>query len=75
MYTLASKNICIEQKRSVAKGKQYNKKNHIITVRGPQINMKYLIIFLIMDCNVLIKTCYMVQMNSKIIDLDGYLSL
>ena len=37
--------------------------------------MKCLIIFLIMDYNVLTKTCYKVQMNSKITDLDGYLSL
>ena len=37
--------------------------------------MKYLIIFLIMDYNVLTKTCYKAQMNSKIIDLDGYSSL
>ena len=37
--------------------------------------MKCLIIFLIMDYNVFTKTCYKVQMNSKIIDLGGYLSL
>ena len=37
--------------------------------------MKYLIIFLIMDYNVLTKTCYKVQISSKIIDLDGYSSL
>ena len=46
-----------------------------MTVRDTQANMKYLIIFLIMDYNVFTKTCYKVQMNSKIIDLDGYLSL
>ena len=37
--------------------------------------MKYLIIFLIMDYNVPTKTCYKVQMNSKMTDLDGYSSL
>ena len=37
--------------------------------------MKYLIIFLIMDYNVLTKTCYKIQMNSKITNLDGYSSL
>ena len=37
--------------------------------------MKYLIIFLIMDYNVLTKTYYKVQRSSKIIDLDGYSSL
>ena len=61
--------------RIAAKGKQYNKENHTITVRDPQINMKYLTIFLIMDYNVPTKTCYKVQMNSKITDLDGYSSL
>ena len=43
-----------------------------MTVRDPQINMKYLTIFLIMDYNVLTRTCYKVQMNLKITDLDGY---
>ena len=37
--------------------------------------MKYLIIFLIMDYNVLTKTCYKVHISSKITDLDGYSSL
>ena len=37
--------------------------------------MKYLIIFLIMDYNVLTKTYYKVQISSKITDLDGYSSL
>ena len=37
--------------------------------------MKYLIIFLIMDYNVLTKTCYKVQTNSKITELDGYSNL
>ena len=46
-----------------------------MTVRDPQVNMKYLIIFLIMDYNVLTKTCYNVQISSKITDLDGYSSL
>ena len=46
-----------------------------MAVRDPQVNMKYLIIFLIMDYNVLTKTCYKVQISSKIIDLDGYSSL
>ena len=48
---------------------------HTMTVRDTQANMKYLIIFLIMDYNVLIKTYYKVQISSKITDLDGYLSL
>ena len=61
--------------RIAATWKQYNKENYTITIRDPQINMKCLIIFLIMDYNVLTKTCYKVQMNSKITDLDGYLSL
>ena len=61
--------------RIAAKGKQYNKENQTKTIRDPQINMKYLIIFLIMDYNVLTKTCYKVQMKSKITDLDGYSSL
>jgi len=34
--------------------------------------MKYLIIFLIMDYNVLTKICYKVQIRPKITDLDGY---
>ena len=46
-----------------------------MTVRDPQINMKYLTIFLIMDYNALTKTCYKVQISSKITDLDGYSSL
>ena len=46
-----------------------------MTVRDSQVNMKYLIIFLIMDYNVLTKTCYNVQISSKITDLDGYSSL
>ena len=37
--------------------------------------MKYLIIFLIVDYNVLTKTCYKVQISLKITDLDGYSSL
>ena len=37
--------------------------------------MKYLIIFLIMDYNVLTKTGYKIQISSKITDLDGYSSL
>ena len=43
-----------------------------MTIRDSQINMKYLIIFLIANYNVLTKTCYEVQMSSKITDLDGY---
>ena len=43
-----------------------------MTVRGPQINMKYLITFLIVNYNALTKTCYKVQMSSKITNLDGY---
>ena len=39
-----------------------------MTIRDPQVNMKYLIIFLIMNCNVLTKTCYKVQISSKITD-------
>ena len=46
-----------------------------MTIRDLQVNMKYLIIFLIMDYNVLTKTCYKVQISSKITDLDGYSSL
>ena len=46
-----------------------------MTIRDPQVNMKYLIIFLIMDYNVLTKTYYKVQISSKITDLDGYSSL
>ena len=46
-----------------------------MTIRDPQVNMKYLIIFLIMDYNVLTKTCYKVQISLKITDLDGYSSL
>ena len=46
-----------------------------MTVKDPQVNMKYLIIFLIMDYNMLTKTCYKVQISSKITDLDGYSSL
>ena len=46
-----------------------------MTIRDPQVNMKYLIIFLVMDYNVLTKMCYKVQINSKITDLDGYSSL
>ena len=42
-----------------------------MTVKDPQVNMKYLIIFLIMDYNVLTKTCYKVQINSKITDFNG----
>ena len=45
-----------------------------MTVKNPQVNMKYLIIFLIMDYNVLTKTCYKVQINSKITDFNGYSS-
>ena len=43
-----------------------------MTVRDLEINMKYLIIFLIMNYNVLTKMCYKVQMSSKITDLNGY---
>ena len=43
-----------------------------MTVRDTQVNMKYLIILLIMDYNVLTKTCYNIQISSKITDLDGY---
>ena len=46
-----------------------------MTVRDPQVNMKYLIIFLIMDYNVLTKTGYKIQISSKITELDGYSSL
>ena len=46
-----------------------------MTIRDPQVNMKYLIIFLVMDYNVLTKTCYKLQINSKITNLDGYSSL
>ena len=46
-----------------------------MAVRDPQVNMKYLIIFLIMDYNVLTNTCYKVQISSKIKDLNGYLGL
>ena len=46
-----------------------------MTVRDSQVNMKYLHIFLITDYNVLTKTCYNVQISSKITDLDGYSSL
>ena len=45
-----------------------------MTVRDLQVNMKYLIIFLIMDSNLLTKTCYKVQISSKITKLDGYSS-
>ena len=41
-------------------------------VRDLEINMKYLIIFLIMNYNVLTKMCYKVQLSSKITNLDGY---
>ena len=58
-----------------SKKKQCNKKRQKITVRDPQVNMKYLIIFLIMGYNVLTKTGYKVQISSKIADLDGYSSL
>ena len=37
-----------------------------MTVRDLQVNMKYLIIFLIVDYNVLTKTCFKVQISSKI---------
>ena len=37
--------------------------------------MNYLIIFSIVDYNVLSKTCYKVQISSKITNLDGYSSL
>ena len=67
--------IYVLNNKKIAKGKQCNKKKHTITVRDPQINMKYLIIFLIMDYNVLTKTCYKVQISSKITDLDSYSSL
>ena len=46
-----------------------------MTVRDPQVNMKYLIIFLIMDYNVLTKTGYKIRISSKITELDGYSSL
>ena len=46
-----------------------------MTIRDPQVNMKYLIIFLIMDYNVLVKTCYKIQISSKITDLDDYSNL
>ena len=46
-----------------------------MTVRDSQVNMKYLHIFLITDYNVHTKTCYNVQISSKITDLDGYSSL
>ena len=61
--------------RKTTKGKQCNKEKHTITIRDPQVNMKYLIIFLIMDYNVLTKMYYKVQISSKITDLDGYSSL
>ena len=67
--------IYVLNNKEIAKGKQCNKEKHTITVRNPQVNMKYLIIFLIMDYNVLTKTCYKVQISSKITDLDGYSSL
>ena len=46
-----------------------------MTIRDPQVNMKYLIIFLIMDYNVLVKTCNKIQISSKITDLDDYSNL
>ena len=46
-----------------------------MTVRDLQVNMKYLIIFLIMDYNVLTKTCYKIQISSKTTNLDGYSNL
>ena len=46
-----------------------------MTIRDPQVNMKYLINFLIMDYNVLVKTCYKIQISSKITDLDDYSNL
>ena len=46
-----------------------------MAVRDPQVNMKYLIIFLIMDYNVLTNTCYKVQISSKIKELNGYSGL
>ena len=46
-----------------------------MAVRDPQVNMKYLIIFLIMDYNVLTKTCYKIQISSKTTNLDGYSNL
>ena len=46
-----------------------------MAVRDPQVNMKYLIIFLIMDYNVLTNMCYNVQISSKIKDLNGYSGL
>ena len=46
-----------------------------MAVRDPQVNMKYLIIFLIMDYNVLTNMCYKVQISSKIKDLNGYSGL
>ena len=67
--------IYVLNSKKIAKGKQCNKEKHTITVRDPQVNMKYLIIFLIMDYNVLTKTCYKVHISSKITDLDGYSSL
>ena len=58
-----------------SKGKQCNKERHKIIVRDPQVNVKYLIIFLIMDYNVLTQTCYKVQKSSKITELDGFSGL
>ena len=46
-----------------------------MAVRDPQVNMKYLIIFLIMDYNVLTNMCYKVQISSKIKYLNGYSGL
>ena len=67
--------IYVLNSKKIAKGKQCNKEKHTIIVRDSQVNMKYLIIFLIMDYNVLTKTCYKVHISSKITDLDGYSSL
>ena len=56
--------------------KKYKKKKKKKFVRDPQINKKYFIsFFLNYGYNVLTKTWYKVQISSKIIDFDGYLSL
>ena len=64
----------IQSNQEIHKKKKKKKKNTI--VRDPQINKKYFIsFFLNYGYNVLTKTWYKVQISSKIIDFDGYLSL
>ena len=58
-----------------SKGKQYKKEIREVIVRDPQSIWDISLFFLIMDYNVLTKTCYKVQISSKIINLDDYLSL